>query len=118
MDKIRYPFACDFYIPSLDLFIECQYAMFHNKRPYLGNEDDLKEIEIIKEKAEKRKQITGKNKSRYDALIEIWTKHDVLKRNTAKQNNLNYLEFFTILELENWLKTYEAESKHYGENNI
>lgn len=118
MDKIRYPFACDFYIPSLDLFIECQYAMFHNKRPYLGNEDDLKEIEIIKEKAEKRKQITGKNKSRYDALIEIWTKHDVLKRNTAKQNHLNYLEFFTILELENWLKTYEAESKHYGENNI
>lgn len=50
--------------------------------------------------------------------INCWTVRDVLKRNTAKQNNLNYLEFFTILELENWLKTYEAESKHYGENNI
>ena len=27
-----------------------------------------------------------------------------LKRQTAKQNNLNWMEFFTIKEIENWLK--------------
>ena len=105
-DKNRYPFVCDFYIPSLDLFIEYQGSMFHNKRPYLGTEEDLKEVEEIKQKSEKRKQITGKKKTRYDSLIETWTIRDVSKRETAKKNNLNYLEFFTIIELQNWLNTF------------
>ena len=108
-DLKRYPFACDFYIPSLDLFIECQYSFFHNGRPYIGNENDLKEIEIIKEKSLKRKQITNKKTTRYDSIINIWTIRDVNKRKIAKQNNLNYLEFFTILELENWLNNYESK---------
>lgn len=106
-DKSRYPFICDFYIPSLDLFIEYQGSMFHNKRPYLGIEDDLKEIEEIKQKSEKRKQITGKQKTRYDSLIETWTIRDVKKREIAKHNNLNYLEFFNIEEFNTWLNNYE-----------
>lgn len=106
-DKERYPFACDFYIPSLDLFIECQYSFFHNHRPYIGNQKDLEEINIIKEKSEKRKQITGKLKTRYDALIETWTIRDPKKREIAKKNKLNYLEFFNINELKNWLN-YET----------
>ena len=101
-DKERYPFICDFYIPSLDLFIEYQGSMFHNKRPYLGTANDLQEIEEIKQKSEKRKQITGKNKSRYDSLIETWTIRDVKKREIAKQNNLNYLEFFNLKEFNEW----------------
>ena len=105
-DKNRYPFVCDFYIPSLDLFIEYQGSMFHNKRPSLGTEEDLKEVEEIKQKSKKRKQITGKQKTRYDSLIETWTIRDVNKRETAKKNNLNYLEFFTIIELQNWLNTF------------
>ena len=106
-DKNRYPFACDFYIPSLDLFIECQYSMFHNNRPYLNTENDKNEIETIKQKSENLKQITGKNKTRYDALIETWTIRDVKKREMAKQNNLNYLEFWNINELKEWIKNYE-----------
>ena len=69
----------------------------------------MKEIEIIKEKSLKRKQITGKNISRYDSIIYTWSIKDVLKRETAKQNNLNYLEFFTILDLKNWLNKYETK---------
>lgn len=103
----RYPFYCDFYIPSLDLFIECQYAMFHHGRPYIGSQEDLQDIELLKEKAIKRRQIT-KKKTRYDSVIEIWSIHDVKKRNIAKENGLNYKEFFTILDLENWLKEYET----------
>ena len=29
----RYPFACDFYISSLDLFIECNYHWTHGGKP-------------------------------------------------------------------------------------
>ena len=77
--------------------------MFHNKRPYLGTEEDLKEVEEIKQKSEKRKQITGKQKTRYDSLVETWTVRDPLKREIAKKNELNYLEFFTFDEFIDWL---------------
>ena len=30
----RYPFACDFYIPSLDLYIECNYHWTHGGHPF------------------------------------------------------------------------------------
>ena len=32
----------------------------------------------------------------YEKAINIWTVKDVLKREIAKQNNLNYLEIFSI----------------------
>lgn len=102
-DKNRYPFICDFYIPSLDLFIECQYSMFHNKRPYIGNDNDINEVKLLMEKSNIRKQKTGKTKSRYDMVIDTWVNRDPIKRKIAHQNNLNYIEFFTILELINWL---------------
>ena len=85
------------------MFIEYQGSMFHNKRPYLGTEEDLKEVEDIKQKSEKRKKITGKQKTRYDSLIETWTVRDPLKRETVKKNELNYLEFFTFDEVIDWL---------------
>ena len=28
--------------------------------------------------------------------MNVWTNTDVIKRNTAKKNNLNYLEIFSI----------------------
>ena len=102
-DNNRYPFCCDFYIPSLDLFIECQYGQFHHGRPYLGTENDLKDIEILKENAKRIREETGKDKSRYDNELETWTIRDVNKRNIAKQNNLNYIEFWNIKELKIWL---------------
>ena len=36
-----------------------------------------------------------KNSKYYDKVINDWTVRDVLKRNTAKENNLNYLEIFS-----------------------
>ena len=92
----KYPFLCDFYIPSLDLYIECNYHWTHGGHPYNDNTDD--KIIVNKWKS--------KNTSYYNNAIRTWTIRDVKKRNTAKENNLNYLEFFTILELENWLNCY------------
>ena len=102
-DKNRYPFICDFYIPSLDLFIECQFGMYHNKRPFTGNKLDKDEVVKLQEKSLKRKQITGKNKSRYDSVIYTWTILDPKKRNIAKLNNLNFIEFWNLNELKKWI---------------
>ena len=102
----RYPFRCDFYIPSLDLFIECQYGMFHNKKPYVESFEDKIELEKFKQRSLEIKKNTCRLKTRYDALIETWTIRDVKKRNIAKENNLNYLEFFSILDLKMWIENY------------
>lgn len=99
----RYPWNCDFYIPKLDLFIECQFGIFHNRCKFIGSDEQLKELEKLKERSAKRKQLTGKNFSRYDAIIDGWTKADVEKRNKALKNNLNFLEVFSLNELEQWL---------------
>ncbi len=84
-----YPFNCDFYIPSLDLYIECQYYPTHGNHPFNSNdENDIKYIEYL-------------SKTKFGSYI--WTINDPLKRNIAKENNLNYLEFFNINELKKWL---------------
>ena len=102
-DNDRYSFNCDFYIPSLDLFIECQYGQFHHYRPFLGTEKDVKDIEILKKKANKIHKEKHVSISRYDNELETWTIRDVNKRNIAKQNNLNFIEFWNINELKKWL---------------
>lgn len=88
-----YPFVCDFYIPSLNLYIECNYHWTHGGKPYEGTDED----NIILEKWK------SKQTKFYNNAINCWTIRDVNKRNIAKTNKLNYLEFFTILELEKWL---------------
>lgn len=90
----EYPFYCDFYIPSLNLYIECNYHWTHGGHPYNeSNIEDNKIVEIWK----------SKNSKYYDNAIECWTKRDVNKRNIAKQNNLNYIEFWNINELKEFI---------------
>lgn len=95
-----YPYLSDFYIPSLDLYIECNYHWTHGGHPY--NQENTEDNLIL----EKWKQ---KNTEYYNNAINTWVNRDPLKRKIAKQNNLNYLEFFTILEFENWLNNYESK---------
>ena len=98
----RYPFHVDFYVPELDLFIEYQGFEGHGNHPFNENNiEDLQLLELWIERAEKRK-LDKRNK--YLGYIETWTVKDVLKRNTAKLNNLKYLEFFTKKEFDNWYK--------------
>ena len=84
-----YPFNCDFYIPSLDLYIECQYGWTHGGKPFEGTESDNIIIENWK----------SKNTEYYNNAIETWTVRDVKKRTTALQNKLNYIEIWNINEL-------------------
>ena len=94
----RYKYKCDFYIPSLDLFIEYQGSMFHNGKPY--TEDCEEELEYIKSRNEILKKKSGDRITRYDNLISTWAIRDVEKRNTAKKNNLNYLEIYPLYPLD------------------
>ena len=94
-DKNRYPFNCDYYIPSLDLFIEYQGMQDHGGHPYDStNQEDNNKVNKWKEMNEDLKQRTGKTKTRYDKMIYGWTIADPHKREVAKQNNLNYLEIW------------------------
>ncbi|MBO5003754.1 MAG: hypothetical protein J6D03_00505 [Clostridia bacterium] len=85
-DKERYPFFCDFYIKSKDLFIEYQGYYTHGNEPYDENSEEHNKI---------LKKLTENNETK---TIDAWTIRDPLKRNIAKNNNLNYVEFFTLRE--------------------
>lgn len=90
-----YPFNCDFYIKSLDLYIEYNGSWTHGKHPFdPTNKDDIEIVEKWK----------AKNKTYYFIAINTWTKRDVNKRNIAKQNNINIKEFWKVSELEEFLK--------------
>ena len=85
-DDKRYPFYCDFYVKPLDLFIEYQGYFTHGTEPY--DKDCVEHQNIVKEL----------RRENHFGAIETWTIKDVEKRNTAKKNNLNYVEFFTLKE--------------------
>lgn len=81
---VRYPYRCDFYIKSLDLFIEVQGYYTHGKEPY--NPNSIKHQVLV----QRYKERYGPNCQ----PITIWTIKDVEKRNKAKENDLKYLEIF------------------------
>ena len=91
----KYPFVCDFYIPSLDLYIECNYHWTHGGHPYNPNNiDDYN----------KYNDWLNKNTKYYNNAIITWTCRDVNKRKIANQNNIKYIEFWNINELKEWIK--------------
>lgn len=84
VDKIRYPYKCDFYVPSEDLFIEVHAGWRHNKKPFDANDEYcVAELDLWKEKA--------KTHPSYVNAIYQWTDLDVRKLDVAKQNKLNYV---------------------------
>ena len=94
----RYPFNCDFYIPSLDLFIEYNGHWTHNNHIFNKNdENDFKLLEEIKEKS--------KHSKYYKIYENVWTYRDPLKLKTAQDNNLNYLII--------WNHEFNAKNKDY-----
>lgn len=82
-----YPFHCDFYIQSEDLYIEYQGSWTHGSMPYIeGDTTCVQQLQLWKEKAE--------NSEYYKDAIETWTYRDVIKRETACKQKLNYIEIW------------------------
>ena len=90
----EYPFCCDFYVPELDLYIECNYHWTHGGHPYdPANDNDKRRLESWKHKISKY----------YNNAIKVWTERDILKRETAEKNHLNYKEFWNYQEFEKFI---------------
>ena len=92
-------FSCDFYIKSLDLFIEFQGAHYHYKEPYdKNNPEHIKRL---------RKLYEQPHEKGYQAyhMIRVWTQSDPLKRKIAKENNLNFKELWSLQEAREFINS-------------
>ncbi len=86
----RYPFNCDFYVDTEDLFIEVNNWWHHGPHPYdPDSEEDRELLADLKEKA-----ATCPNSKQYQEAIRIWTQVDPKKIKTAEDNHLNYLTIY------------------------
>lgn len=91
--RTNYKLNCDFYIKSLDLFIEVQGTKEHNNHPFNPNDqNDLNELALLKQKEQEK--LKERNHTRYSSIIEGWTVIDPMKRQVAQENHLKYLELF------------------------
>lgn len=80
-----YPFACDFYLPDYDLYVEIQGNWTHGGHPFNHNDkNDIDKLNLWKNKCSKY----------YDNAINVWTERDPHKRQVAKENNLKLIEIF------------------------
>ena len=80
----EYPFTCDFYIPERQLYIELNASWTHNSAWY--DENNLEHKEIATK--------WSNSSAYYKQAHKTWIYYDVKKRQTAKENNLNYLVFW------------------------
>lgn len=97
----RYPFPCDFYIKSLDLFIELNLFWVHGGHPFNPlDEEDCLQLEKIKSKKKIYINSKGKeHKNSYYMAEVTWAVRDPLKLKTALINKLNYTAIYTKGEM-------------------
>lgn len=106
----EYPYYCDFYIKSINLYIEIQGHWTHNDHPFdINNLNDQQITNIWRTKSLSDKY--------YKNALNTWTIKDVEKRNTAIQNNLNYLEIFGKTDLNKYIDIFENYIKNMENNN-
>lgn len=92
-----YPFSCDFYIKSLDMYIELNLHWTHGKHFFdKNNNDDLLTLQKWQNKAVSSKY--------YKNAINVWTNLDIKKKNTAIQNKLNYITLWNIDDVNEFIK--------------
>lgn len=101
----RYPWCCDFYIDELDLFLELQGTWTHGRHPYII--DNFEDQRILNQWIEKSKEHPF-----YTTAILTWTEADVNKRTTAKNNNLNFKEVWSLEEGKKYIdKIYNEKNR-------
>lgn len=86
----KYPYRCDFYIKSIDLYIEVNAFWTHNDHWFdKNNPSDVLEKNFLLEKY----GTTWGN---------IWWLSDVRKRNSAIRHNLNYVVLWNNKDVDEW----------------
>lgn len=82
----RYPWHCDFYIKSKDLFIEVNDFPTHYIEPF--DKNNLDHINLLEHCKNEPKNWVE------ERMVNVWGYSDILKRETAYNNNLNYLMIY------------------------
>lgn len=91
-----YPFFCDFYVKSRNLYIECDFFVTHGNHAFnRDNPEDMAELNRLYEKA--------KTSKFYANILENWVVRDPLKIWHQRKNNLNFLRFYSVKEFNTWL---------------
>lgn len=100
----RYPYKCDFYIKSIDLFIELDAHWTHGGMPFDEKDEACqKQLQEWEDRA--------KTSNFYIGAINVWTKADVAKRQRAIDQNLNWLHFYSV----DSFKSYFIENFNIGQ---
>ena len=108
----RYPYNCDFYIKSQDLFIELNGHYSHGGHWFdIENHDDQLRV----------KHLLESGKAKNQKAVHIWTELDLMKRESARTANLRYLAFWDggcirrnkkryprLSDFRRWLYDYDA----------
>lgn len=96
-----YPFRCDFYVISLDLYLELNAGWFHGYQWFDVNDSKCKDL------LERWQRGFENGHLLYRDAIHTWTVRDVKKRETAIRNKLNYLVFWKndLSDFKDWLNT-------------
>ena len=82
----RYPYECDFYIESEDLFIELNLHPSHYTHPFDdSSKEDLSILHKLKEEDSEWSKM----------IIDVWSIRDVEKLQCAIRNNLNYKQVYS-----------------------
>lgn len=94
----RYPWLCDFYIKSRDLFIEANYHFTHCWGWF-----DLSKQWCLDRTLHFANKL--KDSDAYGHTCEVWMKRDVDKRNQAEKENLNYVVFWddNLIDVQVWV---------------
>lgn len=96
-DPKRYPFHCDFYIKSIDMFIELHLFWTHGYHAF--NADNAADQKMLAEWSDK-----AKNSKFYAGAIKTWTVADPKKLKTAYNYNLKYITIYTEGELNDFIR--------------
>lgn len=97
----KYPFSCDFYIASLDLYLEINGNWTHGNMPYLDSDEECKAQ--LREWQEK-----SLSSDYYKNAIYTWVDLDVRKKRCVEENKLNYMVIYPSKPLE--------DNLHYSHN--
>lgn len=99
----RYPYRCDFYLPTTDTFIEINGYWMHGAHFFDNN--NPKDLELL-EKWKKG------NTSQYNRAIYVWTVSDIEKRNVAIKNGINYVVLWNKQDITNFINSYTQAHFH------
>ena len=99
----HYPFMCDFYIKSKDMFIELNLYWMHGFHWFnSNNKEDLNKLNKWKEKAKQ-------GHKQYKAAVKVWSTSDLAKKNAAEKNNLNYIVLWNNEDIIKFKNQFEGK---------